>query len=310
MRSFATATAFTLTCVSLAHARPQAEDVRPQEEAKQQEPEKSPEDQARDAIVEFINTEVNREVKRVLIAQFLLELQDMAKMHELTETQLRKLSVAARGAASKAVDGARANNRATVVRMLERRLGEPNVSLRKIRFNGRSNAVDLPEEVNRALKPADDAGKEELGVTVSRRGYGFYFTVRYQNGSSSTSVGPRDTEVRKQEIFTKAAEGILTPAQMSDYQKLRAGRLKRAVVSMLMAELGFQLSLQEEQLPAVREKLNKKVTVSGISSLSGLDSILRSARQKLDPKDFESVLSDVQYDVFESIQAYHRRYLR
>lgn len=284
----------------------------PPQEDKSQEQKKSPEELLRERLLEEIDTRAAQEVRRVLAAELLAELDEIHQMFQLDEADLRKLRLAARGAASKSVDQNRDRNRATVERMVKRRFDDPTIDLNRVTFNGEKLDVDGAQDdaAEAGEDKANPLPQNTLGITISRRSTGFYFTVRYQNGSSSTSIGPRNDEVKSQEIWTRAADGILTKEQLSEYAEMRARKLKEAIVTMVMAGLIYELRLSDKQVPDVRATVEKVLKISSTSMSAGVESALRTYRMQLLPADFKAVLTPAQLDLFRSTQAYYRRYLR
>lgn len=283
----------------------------PPERAKEQE--ESDDEKARSDLLELVETEAANEIKRVYGATLRAEVGEMAELLELPEAAIRKLQVAARGAASKSVDRHRGSIKATVKRMMERRMNEVNVDLRSVTFNGKPInvvAADVGPHTGQQREEEQEqkAPKERLGINVSRRGTYFYFTVRYQRGSSSTSIGPRDSQLRDEDVWKKTTTAVLKPAQLTKHAEYRQEKMKAALVQMMLATMQFELHLRDNQLDGVRKELNKRITMNSSLVSSGFENAVRNCRTQLKPDHFFEVLSGPQRDLWASAQAYYLRY--
>lgn len=277
----------------------------------QDDEEKSDEQKAKDRLIEAVEAASADELKRVYAATLRAEINEMAELFDLKEADVRKLGVAARGAASKNVEKQRATIMATVKRTLDRRLNEPNVNYKAIRFNGKPLDLGQSDEPGTDPDEEEDKGDESgttLGVTVARRSSYFYFTVRYERGSSSTTIGSRGSQLRSEEIWKKTTASVLNADMLKKYDEHRKKKLKDSVVDMMLAALKYELHLKESQIPEVRKRLDKHIKIT--TTQIYVESIISQFRQQLKTEDFKDVLTPPQLDLWESSQAYYRRYLQ
>lgn len=279
--------------------------------AEQEKPEekKSEEQKLKDRLIESVEAAAAAELKRVYAATLRAEINEMAELFDLKEVDVRKLGVAARGAASKNIEKQRTSIMATVKRMLDRKLNEPDVNYKAVRFNGKP--LDLGVEKKPDADPDEDDDKDPghtLGVTVARRSSYFYFTVRYQSGSSSTTIGSRGTQLRNEEIWKKTTGTVLKPDMVKKYDEHRKKKLKATVIDMMLAALRYELHLKNSQIPKVRQRLDKQIKIT--TTQIYVESIVSQFRQQLKTEDFKDVLTPPQVDLWESSQAYYRRYLQ
>ena len=77
---------------------------------------------------------------------------------------------------------------------------------------------------------------------------------------------------------------------------------------MMLAALQFELHLRENQVAPVRAKLEKNIKVT--SNQIYIESVVQQYRPQLKSEEFKDILDGPQLDLWESSQAYYRRYLQ
>ena len=77
---------------------------------------------------------------------------------------------------------------------------------------------------------------------------------------------------------------------------------------MMLAVLQYELRLKDSQIPAVREELSKQIGSLSVSMQNGIDNAVQQYRTKLKVEDFSKVLTGPQLDLWNSSQAYYKRY--
>ena len=279
---------------------------------KNDDKDKTEDEKNKEALIELVESEAAAELKRVYAATLRAELGLMTDLFKLKESDVRKLAVAARGAASKSVERGRDSIMATVKRMMDPKLASDEADLTSVTFNGKTLSIASPADENATLIPADEkpkgSGKEKLKITVAKRSSYFYFTVRHKTGSSSTTVGNRGAQFRDEDIWQKTTKSVLTAEQLKEFDKFRTAKQKAAVVTMMLAVLQYELHLQDSQIPAVRKELGKQMGSLTVTMQNGIDSAVQQYRMKLRVEDFSEVLTEPQMDLWNSSQAYYKRY--
>lgn len=264
----------------------------------------------REAYCETVHANCNSTLQGIVQAELLVEIDELESMFNLSETGVKKLKLAARGAAKRAVDSARASNVATMRRTLERRLNDNAIDMTTVNINGEDYKIQMPEGVRPPKSDEDGPPVNKLGITLSRRGMSIYFTVRYQNGSSSTTLAPRGNDLRANALWQKNYNELLTAEQRKQYAAHRRQREKDAVTDMVMASLRYELRLTKEQIPKVRKVVSASLPATSTLLSSGMDYAVSRVRPNLKAKDFAEVLTESQLDLFSAAQAYYRRFNR
>jgi hypothetical protein len=280
---------------------------------KNEDKDKSEDEKQREALIELVESETASELKRVYAATLRAELGLMADLFKLKESDVRKLGVAARGAASRSVERGRDSIMATVKRMMDRKLADEDANVTSVTFNGKTLSVtSADEDATAAVLPADEqpkgGDKEKLKITVAKRSSYFYFTVRHKTGSSSTTVGNRGAKFRDEDIWQKTIKSVLSADQLKEFDDFRTAKQKAAVVTMMLAVLQYELHLKDSQIPEVRSELDKQIGSLTVSTQNGIDSAVQQYRMKLNVEDFSKVLTEPQLDLWNSSQAYYKRY--
>jgi hypothetical protein len=251
---------------------------------------------------------VANEIERVAAASLRLEATELAAMFNLNKASTRRLEVAARGAARRWVkDGE--GIRQSLERTVSRRLDDPNTHQTAILFNKKELSVPSTNQSDPSDETDDDSENTKLDITVTRRSNDYFsLNVRYARGSSGTSIRPANNEVQDEQIWRKIKSELLTEDQLKQYYAAREKRFKDAVVSMMLLGLKFELHLTEDQLPAVQKQLMENIKINRSSLL--VEDTVRSQRTQLKPEVLSDLLTEPQKILWESTQAYHRRYIR
>lgn len=263
----------------------------------------------REAYYEAVQTASTTVLQRMAQAELLVEIDELKSMFDLPEATVKRLQLAARGAAKRTLDQARDSNQATMRRTLERRLTMNNIDLTRVEINGQEIEVEMPDGLE---QPKDDDGPklDQLRIILARRGSSTHFTVRYQNGSSSTSLGPRGNELRTNAVWAKSYSELLTADQRREYTAHCRKRDKEVITNLLLTTLQHELRLSEKQGPQVRKVIAQSITVTSTTFRSGPEYVVQQFRPKLKAKNFAGVLTKSQLDLFTAAQAYYRRFER
>lgn len=262
-------------------------------------------------INDAITSAVSDELVRISRAELLLEVNEMQKMFKFKDAAAKKLQLAARGAASRAVDAAKERNQATITRLVARRFNGAKVE--EILMNGRRVKLtpdSKDDEEGEGNDDDDDTQTRLPAIMVGRRGASFYLTVKHENGSSSTSLSPRDPELRSIPVWKNTVEKVLNAEQKKAYADYKQQKIHDLAVVLVTTVVDYELKLTDKQKPKFRSIVSENIKVSASNLVSGPDYILQYIRPQLDPKLFKDVLSKTQMELLESRQAYYRRFMR
>ncbi|MFK7821554.1 MAG: hypothetical protein AB8G99_22760 [Planctomycetaceae bacterium] len=300
---------FAIPCIAQPWAT--VELVHAQEEEEEEEEEKKddsdPEDLQRKALLELLRREVSAEIQRVASATLRVEVAELAAMFQLDQKAVRRLEIAASGAASRWVKDGEAL-KTSLDRIMTRRLVEPEIDQTSLLLNGKE--ISLPK-ADRSEATDDEVDgsteKTKLAVTVSRRNASFvYLTVRYPRGSSTSTLRPSPRGVEEEEIWKETKSKVLTKDQLKQYSSERSKRLQKTIVEMLVLGLKCELHLTEQQLPAIRKRLMEHISVNQTTVFA--EDIVRTHRPQIKAETLADLLTKPQLVLWESSQAYHRRY--
>jgi len=270
----------------------------------------SDDEKRKEAYYETVQANSTETLQKIAQAELLVEIDELKEMFDLPPASVKKLQLAARGAAKRTVDRARDSNKATIQRMLGRHLNANTIDLTAVLVNGKEHKVVMPDGTEPPEPDEDDPKLDKLQITLSRRGMSTYFSVRYQNGSSSTSLSPRSNDLRANAFWLKTYEKLVTLDQRRKYADHRKQRDKEIVTDLLMGVLRLELRLTSKQMPEVRKVVAESISITSSTFLSGSDYIVQRIRPQLEAAKFGKVLSKAQLDMFSAAQAYYRRFSR
>ena len=221
----------------------------------------------REKVDTAIETAVAAELTRIAIAELQLEIKSIQRLFKLSATDVKRLQLAARGASSRAVDAAAARNKATLSRLIDRRI--QGASLRTLTVNGEKLALESDPESGEA--DDEPPAKPSPAIIIARRGASFSLTVKHATGSSSSSLYPRDTELRGADIWTRTFNKVLTAEQRREYEKFRLKEVHDMAVAVLVGVIGYEVRISKEQLPEFRNVVSDNVNVTAATLVSGPD---------------------------------------
>lgn len=309
------------TLQALWHGRPlpQNDDAKMAAKVK---PEKKSEDKSdlfpdtpklRTALINRIETEAAGELKKLHTAVLLAETTKLSEMFQLEDTDVNKLRVAAGNVANMAVEKTRDTLKATVGKWANYLLNKHDIdssafkiNRRFIRFAPRPDGWNpgnkFKEKNGSYIDP--DTGRwvdTTVNVEVKRRAASIAISIGFY-GSFVTNIGPRDSDLQSNEIWSTELSAVLTKEQLLQYTEHLEGRLRSTVVDMLQTSLQFDLDLQDSQLPVVRGRIEERVNPDrskGSSFVRGdIERSVAGYLQRLKAEGLADILTKEQLDQF------------
>ncbi|APZ94968.1 hypothetical protein [Fuerstiella marisgermanici] len=199
------------------------------------------EQENKNAIIEHIASEICHELTRVLAAHRAVEVDDMQRVFDLNAAETRRLKLAARGAAEQYSKAALESIEQGIVRRMP-----PVPEQYTFRVNEKT-----------VTGPGQEESAPFVTFTVCERPTGFWLETRsgprnrgggsYYDLSGDAEGRPGPSNLSKQPLWRKTLDDTLTAEQQMEYSGHRERRLKRAVVSSMVAALSYELLLSDEQ---------------------------------------------------------------
>lgn len=267
----------------------------------------------RESLVSRIESEAADELKKLHTAILLAETAKLSEMFQLEEAESNKLRVAAGDAAESAVEKTRTSLKTTVSKSSSYILNKKDIDKsaftindRFVRFAPKPNtrdSVKKTKEQNGSYIDADTGWWVDttLNVEVERRAANVAISIGFQ-GSFVNRVGPQDTDVQNEEIWSGALAAVLTQEQLTQYKQHLQSRSKSTVVDMLLTALQFDLDLQQSQLPAVRKRVEERVNPDPSKPSSfirgDIERTVAGYLQRLKAEDLADILTKEQLDQF------------
>lgn len=199
------------------------------------------EQENKNAIIEHIASEIRHELTRVLAAHRAVEVNDMQRVFDLNAAETRRLNLAARGAAEQYSKAAHESIEQGIVRRMP-----PVPEQYTFRVNEKT-----------VTGPGQEESAPFVTFTVCERPTGFWLETRsgprnrgggsYYDLSGDAEGMPGLPDLSEQPLWRNALDEVLTAEQQMQYKVHRERRLKRAIVTSMVAALSYELLLTDEQ---------------------------------------------------------------
>ncbi len=291
-----------------------------------------PIEKAAQEAAEFRQRVENRVVEEFHVAaqsKLLLEVEELARVCELDAKSVKKLEIAAKGAAERWVRNEEPKLR-NHVRLDD--FGndvEIRVAGKKVPRPGELEEEPVPQSDEKpkpttekppvlqvigqlfgaAPKPAVQPRVEQpniANITVAVQRYGLQYRVKHRNGSSSSGFGGGLEELKREVVWTKTVDAVISPAQHEKYAaatEARRQRLRDVSIVYTIGQLDLELRLTEQQHEQLREVFESQVTIGNIDPNSVRYTVERQIKET-DPSLLKSILSDAQLKVWEEFAAW------
>lgn len=238
---------------------------------------------------EFVRTELKTEYQQQLLTAIQLDIDEMAELLQLPAAKLRRLELAAKGAATRAVE----KHIGDASRFVLRQVSDPRFIL-----NGRLR--EMPG--NDRETPADDQQPQvkPLRVMLTVQETTISLNVRDERSSSGTSRQGGTNDVRNSDVWKSALESTLTPEQRELFETARKEKHLAAVVDLVTAFLAVDLRLNDTQATATRAWAAENIKeVQRLDTSSGTEWLVRRVLARVDPEGLKRHLSDAQYQTLQ-----------
>ncbi|MHC4876938.1 MAG: hypothetical protein ACYTGL_10595 [Planctomycetota bacterium] len=275
MKPLLTAALSTLLILFLV-SHPQITRAQEQNTAKENEDAFDKAERERDEFKERVENRVLEEFRLAALNKMLLEIEELRNVCGLDAKAVKKLEIAAKGATERWIRNEEQQLRGHV--RLDRY--GPDVEIRVVgkkvpRPDEPEDEPDQPEKkpgekppVLQAINRVFGAGpqkreeKEFANITVAVQRYGLQFRVKRRNGSSSSGFGGGLEELKREAVWTKTRQAVITPEQQKQYEAAveeRRQRLREASIVSTIAQLDLQLRLDQKQRQQLRELFTSAV---------------------------------------------------
>lgn len=271
-------------------------------------------EQEEQAAAEFRERVENRVVEEFRIAaqnRLMLEIEELRRVCGLDAGSVRKLEIAAKGAAERWVRDEEQQLRGHIrfeqygpdaeIRVGGKKVprpGEPDPQAAETQPDGGEPPV--LKAINRVFGAGGgaEAGEKEnvVEISVSVQRYGLQFRVRYRNGSSSHGFGNGLEDLKREAIWSQTYSKVITPEKQKKYEAAveeRRQRLRDAAIVYTIGQLDLDLRLDESQRRRLREVFEAHVTVGSVDPGSVRYQVERQIKE-IDPDVLKPILSEPQ----------------
>ncbi len=298
-----------------------------------------PVEKAEQDAAEFKKRVEDRVVQEFRIAaqsRLLLEIEELSRVCELDAKSVKKLEIAAKGAADRWIRNEEQELRRHV--RLERygedaeirvagkkvpRPGEPEEAAEPQggeNAAGGKNAEQKPGEkppvlqaINRlfgaAPKPNPRVAEEKenvANISVAVQRYGLQYRVKHRNGSSSSGFGGGLEELKRENVWTQTMQAVVTPQQKQKYEaaiEARRQRLRNSAIIFAIGQIDLELRLAEPQHEQLRDVFETQVDIGNVNPGSVRYTVERQIKET-DPALLKPILSAAQLKVWEEFAAW------
>ena len=279
---------------------------------------------------EFKKRIENRVVEEFHVAaqsKLLLEVEELARVCDLDAKSVKKLEIAAKGAAERYIRNQEQRLRGHV--RLDRWGADTEIRVagRKVPRPGEPEEEPGPEP-----KPKEPEKKPEpkppvlqaigrlfgvppapqpvfrpqvqdenvANITVAVQRYGMQYRVKHRGGSSSSGFGGGVEELKREAVWTQTMAAVVTPEQKQKYElaiEARRQRLRDAAIVYAMGQIDLELHLTEQQYSQLRELFESRVEI-GNSDPNSVRYVAERQIKETDIGLLKPVLSDAQLKVW------------
>lgn len=271
-----------------------AEDEVPDAEAQQKE------------LTDRIKNALLEEYRLTAQAHLTLQIEDMQVVCELSESDVKKLGIAAKGAADQFTKKYRKQISDNVK-------FRPEWQQMPIWVGGKQVHVpqnkDQIEGLKEGLKRLVGAQREDpyVRISINIEMHGMQYRVRQRNSSSSRGNGSAGLDqLRKQPVWKKMVERVVTPEKRKLYETSlanRSNRLREAAIALQMSRFSAELKLSEPQQTAITALFEKQVDISN-SNFNMVEYHVRSGFKKLEDAKMKELLSESQFQLWHGFKNY------
>lgn len=277
-----------------------------------------------------VENRVIEEFRMTAQSRLLLEIEELDRVCDLDAKSVKKLEIAAKGAAERWIRNQEPRlrgrvrleryDRDTEIRVAGRKVprpGEPEEELKpEAEEPGKKPPVKPVEKppvlqaINRlfgaapAPRPAVRRVREEenvANITVAVQRYGMQYRVKHRGGSSSSGFGGGLEELKREAVWTRTVQDVVTPKQKLKVEaatEARRRRLREAAIVYAIGQLDLELRLTEQQHSQLRELFDARVKVENVAPNSVRYTVERQVKET-DPGVLKQILSDAQLKVWQ-----------
>ncbi|MBI1311500.1 hypothetical protein GC176_09350 [bacterium] len=324
MKSLSRATLYCLLMITLAGRIQQlsAQD-RPVNQA-----ELDPIEKAEQEAAEFKKRVENRVIEEFRLAaqsKLLLEIEELSQVCDLDAKSVKKLEIAAKGAAERWIRNEEQQLRGHVrvdqygvdaeIRVAGKKVPRPGEPVEEPKpAEQKPEPAEQPpvlQAINRVFgiaPPVQPPAAEEnvANITVAVQRYGLQFRVKYRHGGSSSGFGGGLEELKREAVWAQTMHDVVTPEQQKKFEAAveeRRQRLREAAITSAIAQLDLDLRLNEHQRARLHEVFDREVKLGNTDP----SSVRYSVEQQIKDTDIarlKPILSDVQLRVWEEFAAW------
>ena len=235
------------------------------------------------------------QLRGIAQSHLLVQVNEMKRVCDLDEPSVKKLNIAAKGAADRFVR----KTRNAIQQALNRMPVPPNV---EVRVNDRVLRPGPKVDQNRKNDPFNRGPQFSNFVLQVQHSHLILYHKR-RTGSSGRGVGGGGMRLLEQEpIWKKSLASNLTPIQKNQYDSAiaeRRQRLHRVVVDFYLAQLDNELNLNEDQRQKIRVFVGSGIDLTNVE-MNMIQYRVREQVRKIDDSKIKDLLSATQLKLWES----------
>lgn len=246
---------------------------------------------------QLVINEVTAEYKTLLVNGMQIRIADMQQHLNLDKKSVRRLQLAAKGAATRTLE----KYSDKLAGFVLRNLTELDFSINGRRFKVPKGAdedeTEGDDDVEDAGQPKAD-NRVPYRVVMNVKPSQLSVNVREESSSSGSGTPGGFDYLERQKIWKDALEAVTTAEQRKRYESYRKERLRLNCISMITSAFAIEMNLTEDQADKFRtwaDKQIKEVNESDIAS--GTEWAIRNIGRRLKPDGLDEFLAPEQVQI-------------
>ncbi len=250
-------------------------------------------------------------------AHLMLQIEEMQKVAGLDEKSVRKLTVAAKGAADKYIEqqansiknaiNVRPPNEKILIKIGDKQINPPLAPGAKPpepKKATRNPLLQFIRNINAGANPVQAVDEQYIHITVSMQSSGMQVRVKQHRSSSSHGFGGGLVQLQQQPVWKKSYDSVITPEQKKKYEEavaVRKERLRKAAIAYRVGRIDTQLNLNDDQRKQLTDLLMKTVTLQNYAG-NMVEWRVRQGLQQIKDDQVAGFLDDAQRQLFQQLK--------
>ena len=250
-------------------------------------------------------------------AHLMLQIEEMQKVAGLDEKSVRKLTVAAKGAADKYIEqqansiknaiNVRPPNEKILIKIGDKQIHPPLAPGAKPpepKKATRNPLLQFIRNINAGANPVQAVDEQYIHITVSMQSSGMQVRVKQHRSSSSHGFGGGLVQLQQQPVWKKSYDSVITPEQKKKYEEavaVRKERLRKAAIAYRVGRIDTQLNLNDDQRKQLTDLLMKTVTLQNYAG-NMVEWRVRQGLQQIKDDQVAGFLDDAQRQLFQQLK--------